>query len=381
MPHIAFITNFCPHYRVRTFETLAKYHQMKYFFFSEGEEWYWQRERGTYKGGFDHEYLAGFQLGNTRITPDLPVKLWKQNYDIYIKCIDGPFALLASYLIARLKRKPFILWTGIWMRLQSPVHKLAFPLTCYIYRHADAVVAYGLHIKRYLISEGVSAERVFVAPHAVDNSAYNRFVSKEETDALRLSLGIPENSKVILYVGRLEKEKGLEYLIDAFSSLKTKDAVLVLAGNGSLQPHLEEIVRRRGLSRLVRFVGHLSPQETVAYYAMAWASLLPSITTNVFKEPWGLVVNEAMNQGTPVIVTDSVGAAAGGLVEHNVNGLVVSQRNTQELAAALVLILNSPELRQKLSQQARKIIAEWDNERMVMGFRDAIQFVDSRGHK
>ena len=64
---------------------------------------------------------------------------------------------------------------------------------------------------------------------------------------------------------------------------------------------------------------------------MADVYVLPSITTRLFKEPWGLVVNEAFNQGVPVIATDAVGAAAGGLVENGVNGFVVPEGNSRAI--------------------------------------------------
>ena len=62
---IAFITNFCPHYRIKTFETLAKYHDVKYYFFSEGKEWYWRQQYGVYIGQFKYEYLKGFSVAKT----------------------------------------------------------------------------------------------------------------------------------------------------------------------------------------------------------------------------------------------------------------------------------------------------------------------------
>jgi len=372
---IAFITNICAHYRVQTFETLARYHDVDYYFFSVGDEWYWQQEHGVQAGDFHYEYLPGFRLGRTRVTPTLPWKLWRGNYDIYIKCINGRFALPITYLIARLKRKPFILWTGIWMRLQTPFHRLAWPLTRYIYHHADAIVVYGEHVKRYLMSEGVPGERIFVAAHAVDNEAYNYLVSEEEEDALRRQLDIAADKKVVLYLGRLEKVKGLPYLLEAFASLRRDDAVLVLAGTGLEKARLEWLAQELGIAENVRFGGYVPPEKTVPYYSIAWVYVLPSITTPYGKELWGLVVNEAFNQGVPVIATEAVGAAVGGLVQDGVNGFVVPERDSVALAQALQRILDDPGLRERLSQNARQIIAGWDNERMVMGFRQAIEYV------
>ena len=141
---IAFVTNICAHYRIRTFEILSKKLPIEFFFFSAGKEWYWQQQHGIYSGKFNYQYLSGFSIGQTRISLGLPWKLLFNPYEVYIKCINGKFALPVTFIIARLKGKPFILWTGIWMRLQTFTHKLIFPLTKYIYQHSDAIVVYGL---------------------------------------------------------------------------------------------------------------------------------------------------------------------------------------------------------------------------------------------
>jgi glycosyltransferase involved in cell wall biosynthesis len=87
-----------------------------------------------------------------------------------------------------------------------------------------------------------------------------------------------------------------------------------------------------------------------------------------------LVTNEAMNQGLPVSATDAVGAAAGGLVQSGVNGFVVPERDTAALSQAMERILSDDKLGQEMCQNARRIIAGWDNERMVRGFKEAIEY-------
>ncbi len=377
-PTIAFVTNICPHYRVRTFEILASHFSTVYYFFSAGEEWYWQQQHGVRSGNFRFHYLPAFRLGRTRVPLGLIGKLCRERCDVFIKCINGRFALPVTYLIARLRRKPFVLWTGIWMRLQTTFHRLAFPLTRYIYRHADAVVVYGDHVKRFLISEGVPAERIFVAHHAVDNDHYARTVSPEELLRLREELRIPAGSRVLLYLGRLEENKGVEYLLHALAHVSSPDAVLVIAGEGSAKPALEMLASTLGVADRVRFCCYVPPEQTSAFYALSYAIVVPSVTTPTSKETWGLVINEAMNQGVPVIASDAVGAAAGGLVRDGANGCIVPERDPQALQVAIEFLLRSPELRDRMSRQARADIAVWDNERMVRGFRDAVAFVLDR---
>jgi glycosyltransferase involved in cell wall biosynthesis len=374
MMKLVFITHFCPHYRVKTFERLAQLFNVEFFFYSQGKEWYGQGIHGVRSGNFPHKYLPGFQLtGRTRIAPSLVTHLWRGDYKVFVKCINGRFALPVTYLVARLRGIPFVLWTGIWTRLQTRSHRLAFPVTRWIYRHANAIVVYGDHAKNYLVNEGVQKEKIFVAAHAVDNSIYSTSVSPEEKMRFRASLSVG-NHKIILYVGRLEEIKGLEYLIRAFAQLNPDDTVLVIAGDGSLYKSLTALAQEQRIYEKTRFVGYVSPEDALRYYAVADAFVLPSITMPTGKETWGLVVNEAMNQGLPVIATEAVGAAAGGLVQSGLNGFVVPERNSAALAQAMESILRDDGLRSEMSQNARRIVVEWNNERMVKGFQQAIEY-------
>jgi glycosyltransferase involved in cell wall biosynthesis len=372
--NVAFVTHFCPHYRVKTFEMLAQVYNVEYFFYSPGNEWYGQGIHGVRGGNFRYAYLSGFQLTRwTRVAPSLLTHLWRKDYAVFVKCINGRFALPVTYLIARLRRIPFVLWTGTWMTVQIPFHRLVFPLTRWLYRHADAIVVYGEHVRSYLVEQGVQKERIFVAAHAVDNSLYCRPVSPRDKARLKAHLSL-EGRKVVLYLGRLEEIKGLEYLIRAFARLSLDDAVLVVAGDGSLYKSLTALAQEQGIQTKTRFTGYVSPEDALFYYAVADLFVLPSITMPTGKETWGLVVNEAMNQGLPVIATEAVGAAAGGLVQSGVNGLVVPERDSAALAQAIERILTDAKLREEMSQNARRIIAEWDNEQMVKGFQEAIAY-------
>ena len=372
---IAFITNICPHYRVKTFETLAKHYAVKYYFFSKGSEWYWMKKHSVRLGNFEGEYLCGAERGQLAVLPALLKRLWTQDSDVVIKCINGKAVLLAAYIVARLRHKPFVLWTGVWESLQTPLHRLIFPATRFIYRHSDAIVVYGEHVKRYLVGQGVDPSKVFVARHAVDNELYSRPIAETELCRLRERLQVERADRLILYAGRLEEEKGVPYLIRAFGKLHLSESILLLVGDGREKEHLQRLARDMGVESNIRFWGYVSPEEMTSYYALSHVLVLPSISTPRAKEPWGLVVNEAMNQGLPVISTEAVGAAAGGLIQDGVNGFIVAERDSDLLAASLFRILTDPELRDRMSQNARKTVADWNNERMVAGFREAIASV------
>jgi glycosyltransferase involved in cell wall biosynthesis len=87
-------------------------------------------------------------------------------------------------------------------------------------------------------------------------------------------------------------------------------------------------------------------------YAAARVFVLPSVISRDFTEPWGLVVNEAMNQGCPVVQTDAVGAGTGELVQDGVNGFIVAERNPENLASAIGGILRDDELSEQMRTHA-----------------------------
>jgi colanic acid/amylovoran biosynthesis glycosyltransferase len=374
-PRLAFVQSFCSHYTVGLFNLLAQRVDTEFFFFSDGKERYWQDDLGIRSGDFPHTYLRGFWLRNTRIAPALPFKLLSSRAQAILSCIDGKFALPVAYVVARWKRVPFLLWTGLWCRVDTPLQRWIFPLTRFLYQHADGIVAYGEHVKRYLVSEGVRPERIFIAPHAVDNSLYSRTVSGQEKQALREKLGILPDQKVILYVGRLEKIKGLHCLLNAFGSCHLSGAMLVIAGDGSQRRALQNLAQQLGMARQVRFVGYVPPEETVAYYALSSVVVLPSVSTAQGKEAWGLVVNEAFNQSIPVVATDAVGAVSGGLLEDQKNGVVVPEGDASALARALEKIWEDPVARERMGTAAKHSIRKWDHALQASGFLLALQEV------
>jgi glycosyltransferase involved in cell wall biosynthesis len=112
--------------------------------------------------------------------------------------------------------------------------------------------------------------------------------------------------------------------------------------------------------------------EVRNFYGGADVVVVPSIRTRTFREPWGLVVNEAMNQGLPVIATDAVGAVAGGLVRHEHNGLVVPAGDAGALARAIRRLHDDPGLRARLGAQGRADVGAYTAEAWAEGIGSAL---------
>jgi glycosyltransferase involved in cell wall biosynthesis len=277
--------------------------------------------------------------------------------------LAGRVALPATYLAARRERVPFVLWTSIWSHPRSPAHALSYLPTRALYRRADAVVTYGPHVSRYVESRRGARGNVFVATQAAARE-YRTPADPEAAGRWRERLGVDDSRLLALFAGRLVREKGVDLLLDAWRASGV-DGVLALAGPGRAPPG----------DATVRALGSLEPAELRALYAAADVLVLPSIRTATFTEPWGLVVNEAMHQGTPPIATDAVGAVAGGLVRDGGNGLVVKAGDRAALATRLRIAAGDRELLRRLGDAAREDVAAYTPEAWVEGVRAALRSV------
>jgi glycosyltransferase involved in cell wall biosynthesis len=281
-------------------------------------------------------------------------------YRAVIHGLGGRVSLPATYAAARRARIPFVLWASLWAHPRSPAHLLSWPPTRHLYRHADAVVTYGPHVTRYVERIRGARGDVFEAPQAVSAEEFGAKVTPR-----RIGTGF-----ALLFVGRLEREKGTRVLLEAWRLADLgSDATLAFAGSGPIRPEGKSILT----------LGPVPREELPALYAGADALVLPSIRTATFLEPWGLVVNEAMHQGTPVIASDAVGAVAGGLVREGRNGLVAPAGDARALATRIEALAGDQGLRERLGASAREDVEAFSEAGWVDGMRRALHAVGAGG--
>jgi len=366
---ILLIVNLCADYRIKLFELLDKMYDIRFLFFSGGEEKYY--DGGRHLGNFKGEYLRGFNIGpKLRVNPKLIYELMCYPYSYLIVGISGTLPLFFSFVISKIRRKKFILWTGLWYHPQTLFHRIFFPFVKFIYKHSEAIIVYGLHIKKYLESLGIDSKKIAVAWQVQDNSKFEKFVSEEEKKILRSQLRI-KTSKIILFVGRLAVEKGISHLIKAFPSLSYKDVSLLIIGSGPLEG---QVKRKIGKENRIIQLPRVPNDSLYRYYAISDIFVLPSITTKKDREPWGFVVNEAMCQGCAIITSNAVGAGTGGLVESGVNGYIFPEGDNRQLKEYLEILLNNDNLRVEMGKRSKEIIKEWTYPKMASGFKKAIKY-------
>jgi 1,2-diacylglycerol 3-alpha-glucosyltransferase len=217
----------------------------------------------------------------------------------------------------------------------------------------DFGIAGGKPHVRYLRQLGFHPSKIARCYDVVDNAFFER-----ATDRIRLSSGLRQLSglpeRFFLYVGRLAPEKHLPALLRAFASYRSAGGSwsLVLVGDGGERPELEALSRRLRVDREVTFAGLQVANRLPHYYAFAGCFVLPSI-----REPWGLVVNEAMASGLPVLVSNRCGCAED-LVESEGNGYLFDPSNEIELSdRMLAMEFLSPQTRAAMGSRSRAIVA------------------------
>lgn len=228
----------------------------------------------------------------------------------------------------------------------------------WVSRHFDAAFVSGASAAFYAESLGIPSHRIWRGYDVVDNEYFTTRAAAVRADAARVreNLGLPE--LFFLFVGRFIPEKNLPRLMEAFGSAARhaalRDWSLVMVGSGPL----EEELRRQAapLGARVRFLGFQQMEDLPSYYALASAVVLPSVS-----ESWGLVVNEAMACGLPVILSGQCGCVAD-LVFPGVNGAVVDPQDPRSLADALIHLAGDGERRRQYGQVSARVIRNFSLE-------------------
>lgn len=233
-------------------------------------------------------------------------------------------------------------------------------------QNCNGYVVPGKSSYAYLRSLGVPGENLFLAPNAVDNVLFSRreHLARLKEDRLRCELGLPQ--RYFLFVGRLIKAKGVFDLLEAYARLSPalrEQFGVAFAGDGPERAPLEAAAHSI-FPGSVHFPGFVHRDDLVSYYSLADCLVFPT-----HSDPWGLVVNEALACGLPVICTAVAGCAAD--LVHG-NGRVVPARDPAQLAAAMQELGCDPDLRSRMSCESRRIIQAYSPEACAGGIASAV---------
>ena len=219
---------------------------------------------------------------------------------------------------------------------------------------------------------------LFLMPYAVDNDYFQQRSEAARTGRteLQTELGLDPSRPVILFASKLQTRKRCEDLLQAYINLspgdgREPDPYLVIVGDGEERAALEAKATASGFSG-IRFCGFRNQSELPRFFDLATVFVLPSR-----HEPWGLIVNEVMNAGRAVIVSDDVGCQPD-LVTDGVEGCVFPAGDVAGLTAALHRVLDTPQTAAAMGSRALERIKNWDFEEDVRGLRHALAEVTRR---
>jgi len=219
----------------------------------------------------------------------------------------------------------------------------------------------------YLRSLGSPETSILTAPNAVDSSFFATQAENARAQATEARKKLKLPSRFILFVGRLVPEKGVFDLLEAYAKLASSlrsELGLVFAGDGVSREELAQQAKRI-TPGVVCFPGFAQREDLASLYALAEALVLPT-----HSDTWGLVVNEAMACGLPIVVTSVAGCAAD-LVEDGWNGYVVPPRDSEKLSVAINSLARQPELRRQMSVRSLERIRNYSPEACADGLAAA----------
>jgi glycosyltransferase involved in cell wall biosynthesis len=275
-----------------------------------------------------------------------------------------------AYLAARRCRTPFIFGTDAstieprdgraWKHLFK---RLAWPL---VFRLASQVLtasSAGYDMMRAL---GIPEERISMTLDTVDNDWWLAEVACAERATVRASWGVDSEEQVILFCGKLQPWKRPLDLLRAFAAAAIPGSTLVFAGHGALRSQLEAEASALGVRSRVRFLGFVNQSQLPGVYKASDVMVIAS-----GYEPFGLVVNEAMLCGCPVVASDKVGAVRD-LVVPGKTGFVYRCGDVQALAGVLRQALGDPEQLSRVGSAALTRIEAWSPRASVAALVDAV---------
>jgi len=356
MKNVCLLTNIPSPYRLPIFEEINKKHSLDVVFYSHSEEGRnWSPDLEKYS--FNYEFLDGFNAGPFRVNTRTHTVLNETAYDILIlgEAPLHPTAVATTVIHSKQHQIPLVVWTeGIEIERKNESIVKDFPRifgrNAYdhlfrrpLYTAADGCIAYsGGMTKEFLQKRGVNSKDIFTGTQVMPQSlmgSRTRPVDSNNQDGFQ-----------ILALSYLWKRKGIDDLIKAFQSIGLSNSKLVIAGSGPDETRLKKMAAS---TSSIQFVGYIPEETKWELYQSSDLFVLPT-----YLDTWGMVVNEALYFGTPVITTAAAGASQ--LVKENEAGRIVEAGNVPQLATTIRTLAEDTELRKRYSENAYEADDGWN---------------------
>lgn len=251
------------------------------------------------------------------------------------------------------------------------------PLLNLIYRLCDRCLAIGTANEAFYLAIGVPAQKIVMVPYAVDNDRFitGSTLTIQERTAILKRFGASTRKPVVLYASKFQRRKRPDDLLKAVARLRDggTECTVLLVGSGEMDGELKQLTAALALND-VYFTGFINQNDLPQVYAASDIFVLPSEN-----EPWGLIVNEVMCAGLPVVIAEQVGCVPD-LVHDGDNGFLFQAGDVDGLARALRPLLLDRQLRERMGQRSLDRIARWGYEECLQGLSQAL-YIESNSRR
>lgn len=366
---VALVTNIIPPYRISLFERIGQEYDLTVVVSAANEkhrQWdNWQEDKSCkFKTVLLNGPVVNHKEGFFAAQPELFKVLDNIDPDVVINSSFSPNSLFGSRY-AKKHNKKAILWSEATThseRNRSLARKLYRKM---LIRQNHGFIASGIESKKYLMSLGANPEKCFTAVDAIENFR----TEQQYSDILIKSMSLRSKFKgtVLLFSGQLIKRKGIDLLFNAYEKIPDKlETTLLIMGNGPLENELKKLAKNKGLKN-VKFVGFKDEYEKWIYYLASDIYVMPTR-----EDVWGLVVNEALLAGLPVICSKYAGAATD-LVADGRSGFIIDPFDTNQFTNRLTRTIENKDMLSSMQHKSYEIISDYSIENSAQGFIDAIE--------
>ena len=379
---VAFTTNFVSPYRLGLFSALASTRDWQFKLFSSCETEFDRQWKPPGELPFDHQrsfslsYIrrvkhqgrVGFlEKRQVHVPLGLVIDLCRFHPDAIISTEFGAGTLISAVYACILRRR-LVIWFYGTPHSERDVSWKQRLLRKILISMADAFVGMGIEARQYLLSLGLPSKAIFDAPNTTGLVQFQIKLPEQERIAIRRRLGMTGLS--FLYVGHINQLKGLAGLLTAWQTFSAQPGVevsLTVVGDGPDRAQLGSRVQGN-----VKFLGYIDPEKMHTVFQAADVFVFPTL-----QDVWGLVVNEALMSGLPVICSRYAGCAPDVIIEGK-NGWIVDPVDQDDFSRTLMKAWEARGRKAEMSRAARETAAGLTISRMASGFNQAIAFALSK---
>ena len=377
IPKLVIVTEIIAPYRIPVFNALARRREidLHVMFLSENDaslrQWPVYKDEITFQYEVLPSWRQRFGRYHVLLNRGVLSALNKVRPDVVL-C--GGYNYLASWESAgwaRVHRIPLLLWSESTALDRRQRHRVVEFMKKRFLSLCQAFVVPGKSAFQYLQDLGIPDERIFTAPNAVDIQLFATLAEAANRAPLQVRARLSLPLRYFVYVGRLVRAKGVFELVEAYARLDDEIRAkigLVFVGDGADR---SELIKRASqiTPEKIRFPGFVQREGLAEFYALADALIFPT-----HSDTWGLVVNEAMSCGLPVIVTRVAGCAAD-LVKDGWNGFVVPPRDPSQLAAPMAHLAGDSGLRVEMGSRSRERVEAYSPAAWAEGLVKVVESV------